>query len=86
MESEVIDHLNKEEPVLIGESKGEPKEEEHMSLVPSIDSFWLTKFEELIPKVVLIVSSAIVSQEHQSYFILEVANLIRLRDPIELRS
>ena len=61
-ESEVIDHLNKEEPALIGESKEEPKEEEHVSLVPSIDVYSLTKFEEVVPKVVLIGSSAITSQ------------------------
>ena len=61
MESEVIDHLNKEELVLIGESKEEPKEEEHVSLVPSIDVSSLTKFEEVIPKVVLIESSTIAS-------------------------
>ena len=44
-ESEVIDHLNKEEPVLIVESKEEHKEEEHVSLVPCIDVSSLTKFE-----------------------------------------
>ena len=54
-ESEVIDHLNKEEPILINESK----EEEHVSLVPSIEVSSLTKFEVLIPKVVLIESSTL---------------------------
>ena len=34
-ESEVIGHLNKKELVLIVKSKEEPKEEEHVSLVPS---------------------------------------------------
>ena len=85
-ESEVIGHLNKEEPVLITESKEEPKEEEHVSLVPSIDVSSLTKFEEVIPKVVFIGTSAIASQEHQSYFISKVANLNRLKDLIELSS
>ena len=43
-ESEVIGHLNKEEPLLIAESKEEPKEEEHLLLVPYIDVSSLTKF------------------------------------------
>ena len=84
--SEVIGHLNKEEPVLIAESKEKPKEEEHVSLVPNIDVSSLTKFKEVIPKVVLIRSLAIASQEHQSYFIPNAANFNRLKDPIELSS
>ena len=84
MESGVIDHLNKEEHVLIGESKGEPKEEEYVSLVPNIDVSSLMKFEKVIPKVVLIGSSVVTSQEHQSYFIPEAANLNRLKYSIEL--
>ena len=84
--SEVIGHLNKEEPILIAEFKEEPKEEEHVSLVPSIDVSSLMKFEDVIPKVVLIWSSAIASQEHQSCFIVEAANLNCLKDSIELSS
>ena len=57
-----------------------------MPLVPNIDVSSLTKFEEVIPKVVLIGSSAIASQERQIYFIPEAANLNRLKDPIELSS
>ena len=86
MKSEVIDHLNKEEPILISEPKGEPKVEEHVSLVPSINVSLLMRFEEVIPEVVLIGSSAITSQEHQSYFIPEAVNLNSLKDPIELSS
>ena len=85
-ESKVIDHLNKEGLVFIAESKKEPKEEEYVSLVPSIDVSSLMKFEEVITKVVLIRSSAITSQDHQSYFIPEAANLNHLRDPIKLSS
>ena len=55
-ESEVIGHLNKEELVLIAESKEEPKEEEHVSLVHCIDVSSLTKFEDVIPKIILIAS------------------------------
>ena len=55
-----------------------------MSLVPSIDVSSLTKFEDVIPKVVLIGSLAITSQEYQSCLILEAANLNRLRALIEL--
>ena len=55
-----------------------------MSLVSSIDVSSLTKFKEVIPKVELIGSSAFTNQEHQSYFILEAANLNRLKDLIRL--
>ena len=61
MRKSLPSNISREEPVLVAESKEEPKEEEHVSLVPNIDVFSLTKFEEVIPKVLLIGSSVIAS-------------------------